>query len=85
MFQKTKNSMSNDPYSLDNVGDFYFSANAELTNNLLGKLSSSLGGQDLAEICLDWSKKITKKKKLFISVMITKPHSCKYSSTTVIQ
>ncbi|MCW8834579.1 MAG: DUF2026 domain-containing protein [Colwellia sp.] len=62
MFQKTKNSMSNDPYSLVNVGDFYFSANTELTNNLLGKLSSSLGGQDLAKICLDWSKKITKKK-----------------------
>nr|WP_244536395.1 DUF2026 family protein [Moritella viscosa] len=62
MFQKQKSSMSNNPYSLDNVGDFYFSANKELTNHLLRKMLSSPASQDLIRICLDWSGKIVKKR-----------------------
>jgi len=58
MFQKNKQSISTSPYSLNNVGDFYFRENVELTEHLIDKINSIPGSRDMAEISLHWAKEI---------------------------
>ena len=62
MFQKPKGSASENPYVLNNPGDFFLSENKELTASLLSKMASIPATQDFAYICCEWYKKLNKKK-----------------------
>lgn len=61
MFQKEKKSMSSEPFSMAEPGDFFFEENPELTNYLLGNMMSLPATEDFANICCDWYKKLSKK------------------------
>ena len=69
MFQKNKNAMSTDPYSLNDVGDFYFCANESLTEHLITQINSTPANEDLAEICLHWCKGILKNNTKTLPIM----------------
>lgn len=57
MLQRAKASMSENPYEMSNVGDFYFEPNPALTNYLLTAMLEKPSTQDLAKICLEWCKR----------------------------
>ena len=61
MFQKNKLSMSPGPYSLNDVGDFYFSENVELTRDLTNVINATPGSSDIAELSLCWAKEMLNK------------------------
>jgi hypothetical protein len=63
MFQKDKKSMSNDPYTMINPGDFFFESNLALTNHLLTNMYEQPSTNDLSEICLKWCKESKKELK----------------------
>ena len=65
MLQKSKSSVSQSPYELHNIGDFYFEKNIDLTNQLLSSMLKIPVTQDLAEICLEWHKRSKKKLEGF--------------------
>ncbi len=60
MFQRSKTSMSLNPNTMSNVGDFYFEPNDALTKYLLTNYIQKPATQDLAHICLEWCKKSKK-------------------------
>ncbi|HDI3315808.1 TPA: DUF2026 family protein [Vibrio cholerae] len=57
MFQKPKSLMSDSPYDMAKVGDFFLSENEELTAHLLKAMFKKPSAQDLAEVCLEWCKR----------------------------
>lgn len=60
MFQREKASMSESPYEMVEIGDFYLESNITLTNHLLATMFEKPATQDLANICLEWCKKSKK-------------------------
>jgi len=62
MFKKKKHSMVSSLDLLQQRGDFFFSENEILTNNLLRKMAANPAYQDFMDICSDWYRKYTKKK-----------------------
>ncbi len=69
MFQQDKDSMSTDPYSLNNVGSFYFCGNEKLTEHLINKINSIPAYRDLAEICRHWCEEIMKNNITTLQIM----------------
>lgn len=61
MFQRERVAMSASPESLLRPGDFFFSANIELTKSLLEKMLGSPACQDFFNICCDWYQKLSNK------------------------
>tara|TARA_R110002060_G_scaffold78202_1_gene90972 strand:+ start:5673 stop:6302 length:630 start_codon:yes stop_codon:yes gene_type:complete len=69
MFQKNKHAMSTDPYSLNDVGDFYFCANESLTERLIYQIYSTPAYEDFADICFQWCKDILKNNTKTLPIM----------------
>ena len=68
MFQKNKMSISANPHSLNDVGDFYLRENVELTEHLIDKINLNSGNRDMAEISLHWAKEILENNIMSLSL-----------------
>lgn len=61
MFQKHVSEMAETPNDLNNVGDFFFAANKELTNEMDSMFESNPQNLDFLEVCSQWYRKPPRK------------------------